>query len=609
MKDYNILIVDDDEINRDVLSEVLSSVSKNIYEASDGQEALEIIDNNFIDIILLDLNMPIMNGIDFYKAHKEKSDITIPTIIISSSEEQTRVVEILKLGADDYFVKPFNSELLIRRVRNTINNRRDISLYNPKINSWANKVSKTGNIVYYTNENALILSKDAMTIFNLSNEKISTLDDFYEIFEKTDRRYIADSFNYTLKTGEEFDLLVKVKHKKQSAKEFRLIGRLIINNGSAQKIEIIAQDITDVFERERKINRLDRSVVAFNDIINENNIVSRIKINGEYSYINKMFTEISGYNESEVIGKHYLEIPMPKQTESIVKEVLPSIIEGGVWKGEMELLSKENRPYWVFSYIRGVLDENRRIHELLIINRDITSEKEEAKINLQTAKLVAIGETSAQIFHDVMNPLQIIKSSSEIINLVLEKEKHSEFSENFLRKSIHKIDTGVERIKSIFDQMRSLLTDDRQTEKVDLNKIVNDSIESCKVYTIDKNIKFEIINDFNHYVFVNYLQILQVFNNLIKNSIDAIKDIDEKWIKIIIQSDEKYTAKVSIIDSGKGIDPELVHKIFLNLFTTKANEGGTGLGLGICKKIMLAHGGEISINKNSKNTQFDIYFK
>lgn len=116
-----ILIVDDAEINRDILSDMLSD-NYYIMTASDGVEAIEIIERNpFIDLILLDINMPKMNGLEVLQALQKQSftDKT-PIIMISGDNSDETINRCYDLGATDYIKRPFDIRQLKRRVENTL---------------------------------------------------------------------------------------------------------------------------------------------------------------------------------------------------------------------------------------------------------------------------------------------------------------------------------------------------------------------------------------------------------------------------------------------------------------------------------------------------------
>jgi two-component system chemotaxis response regulator CheY len=116
----NILIVDDSSVMRTMILKTLrmSGLSLgDIYEASNGVEGLEILNMRWMDLVILDINMPVMNGEDMMirmKAHPEMRDI--PVIIISTEGSKTRIDGLIKMGAT-FIRKPFTPEI----VRDAIN--------------------------------------------------------------------------------------------------------------------------------------------------------------------------------------------------------------------------------------------------------------------------------------------------------------------------------------------------------------------------------------------------------------------------------------------------------------------------------------------------------
>lgn len=121
-KEKTILVVDDMEVNRISLRCIFEE-SYRVIEAENGQEALDFLENHpeDVDIILLDLMMPLMDGTEFLQYKNENGEISdIPVIIITSDDTANRQVQSLELGADDYIVKPFIPEIARRRVRNVL---------------------------------------------------------------------------------------------------------------------------------------------------------------------------------------------------------------------------------------------------------------------------------------------------------------------------------------------------------------------------------------------------------------------------------------------------------------------------------------------------------
>lgn len=110
-----ILIVDDEERIREVVKEYCLLEDYNVLEASDGLEALEIVKNNNIDLIVLDIMMPKLDGLSAFSKIKEIKKI--PTIILSARSEEYDKLVGFELGVDDYVTKPFSPKELMARIK------------------------------------------------------------------------------------------------------------------------------------------------------------------------------------------------------------------------------------------------------------------------------------------------------------------------------------------------------------------------------------------------------------------------------------------------------------------------------------------------------------
>ena len=163
---YNILICDDEMDIVSALSIYLSSENYNVFSAYTGQEALDAVENNDIHLILMDIMMPLMDGIT--ATAKLRKVTNIPIILLTAKSEDTDKVLGLNIGADDYITKPFNPIEVLARVRSQL--RRYTSL-----GSMAKKSSQfvIGGIV---------LDDEAKTV-TVDGEQISLTPSEYNILK------------------------------------------------------------------------------------------------------------------------------------------------------------------------------------------------------------------------------------------------------------------------------------------------------------------------------------------------------------------------------------------------------------------------------------------
>ena len=161
-KRQNILIVDDSKFNRDILKEILGG-KYNYLEAENGNQAIQMIGENIgIDLMLLDINMPQMNGFEVLKIMKRSQCIEeTPVIMISSEESVDTMREAYEMGITDYITRPFDSVIVKKRVQNTL------SLYA----NQNNLVNVVVNQIYEKEENNNIMIRILSSILGSRNSE------------------------------------------------------------------------------------------------------------------------------------------------------------------------------------------------------------------------------------------------------------------------------------------------------------------------------------------------------------------------------------------------------------------------------------------------------
>jgi len=220
---------------------------------------------------------------------------------------------------------------------------------------------------------------------------------------------------------------------------------------------------------------------------------------------------------------------------------------------------------------------------------------------MESERLAVIGQLSANVAHELNNPLQGIVTYS---HLLLEDEE----SRSSTKASIEKIVGQANRCRDI---VRGLLDFSRQRKPdktfSNLNTVLRDCIALLENQAIFHNIL--ITKDLQEdlpLVICDPSQIERVFINLIINAVEAMDDKGEITIQTKHVDDDDFV-EVVITDNGHGINPEDFDRIFDPFFTTKDVGHGTGLGLAISFGIVKAHGGSISVESEvGKGTSFTI---
>ena len=220
------------------------------------------------------------------------------------------------------------------------------------------------------------------------------------------------------------------------------------------------------------------------------------------------------------------------------------------------------------------------------LQRDYLSRQVDEKSSelMKSEKLAIIGELASRMAHDLRNPLSTIKNTIELMEskpkLKIE-EKLQYYGK--LRRAMNRMSHQVD---DVLDFVRTSELKLQPYSVLDIINIVKDSI------TIPNDVTVKIEQE-NVRINCDYRKIEAVFTNLLLNAIQAVETKGEVHIRII---DNANDVLIAFEDSGKGIEPQNLSKIFDPLFTTK--QLGTGLGLSICKSIVEQHGGNITVKNN-----------
>jgi PAS domain S-box-containing protein len=350
--------------------------------------------------------------------------------------------------------------------------------------------------------------------------------------------------------------------------------------------------------------------------LDQSAIVAITDAKGLITYVNEKFCEISGYSKDELIGQNHRIINSGYHDKEFFKNFWVTISQGKIWRGEICNRKKNKDIYWVNTTIVPFLDSQGHPYQYMAIRHEITELKElQQKIMEQQGQMIAnsrlsaIGEMAATITHEINNPLLVILGRCEMIKNQLQQDKSLNI--DLLNKNIEAIEKTGQRIERIVKSMKVLAHDgaDEPFHQVRIQEIFDDVAELCterfKNGSIQLTMEIEtpemIVNCRSH-------QIVQILVNLLNNAYDALENLPEKWIRLYA-CEKNGQILISITDSGLGIPPQILNKIFIPFFSTKKLQYGTGLGLSVSKSIMRQHKGDLIYDSHSPNTCFKLIFK
>ncbi|MEM9250488.1 MAG: PAS-domain containing protein [Pseudomonadota bacterium] len=250
---------------------------------------------------------------------------------------------------------------------------------------------------------------------------------------------------------------------------------------------------------------------------------------------------------------------------------------------------------------RLIVSSTRDITDELALRRELEKQREIAH---QNEKLSALGGLLAGVAHELNNPLSIIVANATMLGEANRDPAQS--------TRIERIDAAARRSARIVEAFLAMARNrPKQVEPVAVDTLVGEALEIAEHGLRAMNARVDIeIEEGLDPVMVDRDQVLQVFANLIVNAEHALEQAkSSRVLRISVREAGQGMVTFGFQDSGPGIAPEHLSRIFEPYFTTKDVGEGTGLGLAYCRKVCMSHGGEIrasNIDGGGADLQVDL---
>ncbi|OIK16191.1 hybrid sensor histidine kinase/response regulator [Bacillus sp. MUM 116] len=650
----NILMVDDHPENLLALQAVLNSPHYNLVSATSGKEALICMLKQDFAVILLDVQMPGLNGFETAKLIKAREKTRhIPIIFITAiSQEREHVHQGYAAGAIDYIFKPFHPDTLKRKIEqfvklhqkheenilqtnrerknelNEINRKLDrTTLHLRRTEALAKVIGETivDTIITFDEQGSILSVNPAVKkMFGYKPEDLEGRN-VSVLFLKGENEIVMDSFLTSIKQS-----VGKVMESVGIRKDNRQFhADILIGETSVEQHQIFVCTIRDVTERrnmdevkklkfinmEHMVEKRTRELIKSNEKL-QSEIEERKKIADHLYRSQERFRKIFESSPCLMLIFSQKDLTIMEVNDSWLKYTgfsyeelvqqkinLNSFVEESTSKSiriDQTIRNKKVNYRTKTGSMRDGLLSTELIDVypepcILFVLNDITERVHLEKEISRLDRLNLIGEMAAGIAHEIRNPMTTVQGFLQISRNNLDPLP-TDIMDLMLEE--------LNRANSIITEFLNLAKNKISVKKKQsLNAILKaiypliqaEALRSSKQVNLD-------LNDCPD-IFLDQKEIRQLILNISLNGLDAMSTNGLLTIKTF---SEKQAVILEINDQGHGISPKVLQKLGTPFFTTK--EKGTGLGLAICYSVAKRHNAEIDIKTGNQGTTFSIRF-
>lgn len=311
--------------------------------------------------------------------------------------------------------------------------------------------------------------------------------------------------------------------------------------------------------------------------------ISILDKDGKYLQVNPKLLRDSNQDESFFLGK---VIGSHTESDTVLKLIQEMNLKQESEKFQILQSSLNNKVKYFLITINRIGDK------FLVIGSDVTEVRELEDKKTFNEKMSFLGEMSSFIVHEINNPLYAITLANEVIRMNTKDEEITGLSND--------IEELIETINKIIQSLKVFA---RNSTNEKTTVCVQDLFNKTKVILGGKlkklGVGLDCENLDNKTMEGSEVDFLQCLVNAISNGIDAVKDLDEKWVKVKFEN-----GIIRIIDSGNGIPKAIENKMFEKFFTSKGNEGN-GVGLYLSRTLLNKWGYELTYSLEAGHTSFN----
>jgi PAS domain S-box-containing protein len=369
----------------------------------------------------------------------------------------------------------------------------------------------------------------------------------------------------------------------------------------------------DITERKRIAEAHARLATA---IEQANETVMITDADGTIVYVNPAFETKTGYSRAEAIGQNPRLIRSDRHDPEFYRQMWEKLKRGEVWRGHLINQRKDGALFEEEATISPMRDEQGAIINYVAVKRDVTREVQLETQFRQTQKMEAIGTLAGGIAHDFNNILGAMFGYANLLQQDTEGNAAAQDSIGEILKAANRAKELVQQILTFSHQR------EQKRQVIRLDTVVKEATKFLRAsLPAQLAIELKLAEDAPS-VLADPTQIYQVIMNLATNaqhamagragtltfSLDAFQT-HEEFLQTHPDFRASQYARLTVADTGHGMDAKTLERIFEPFFTTKPVGQGTGLGLAVVHGIVQSHEGHITVDSQvAHGTTFRLYF-
>jgi PAS domain S-box-containing protein len=374
---------------------------------------------------------------------------------------------------------------------------------------------------------------------------------------------------------------------------------LSLSEADLRLLSSLTDFISMAMTRTQLYQDLQRSELRYRELIeNASDIIYRIDLTGKFTYANSVVKRLVGYEEAEVIGKHYLELVRLDQRERVQAFYIKQLKEKlATTYLEFPAVNAAGQEVWIGQNV-GLVYEGERVVGMQAVARDITERKRMEEALVKQAEELSSANADLEQFafiaaHDLQEPLRKIQAFGDRLSL-----KYSKVLDEQGRDYLARMRNSATRMRSLIDDLLSFARANKQhkPELTSLEPIVKEVLADLQMLIEETRATISVGT--LPTLEVDPAQMRQVFQNVLHNALKFRKPEVAPVITVYSHALPSGEWEIRVSDNGIGFDEQYKERVFavFQRLHSREHYEGTGIGLAIVRRIIEGHGGKVEVS-------------